>query len=276
VAAVALAGSVSIGVMGATAASGGEKLKTKSQTVEADAGERASATARCKRGTTAVSGGFEADPLVFGEPSPFFFLDRSSRSGGRRWTSEGPNQGAIGGAPGDLTSYAYCRDEAVKSKSKTESVAPGEIETASAKCKRGTKAVSGGFDAEEFDLAASNGPFFIVTASRKSGARGWEVRALNAGDATGELTAQVNCREGKGLKTRSESGEFEDDDVLSLDAHCKQNQRVVSGGFAGPDFVGEQGLIPFASMKVGKRGWHLAGLATGEVTAYAYCEKRGK
>jgi hypothetical protein len=267
---VALA-TLALGVI-ASGALAGKKLKTKSETVEADAGERGFASGFCSPATAAVSGGFEADPVVFGEPTPFYFIDGSLRSGGRSWISEGANIGAIGGAPGTLTSYAYCREERIKSKRVTVSVAPDQAQTVSAKCKRGTKAVSGGFDADDIGFGSS-GPFLRITTSRKSGGRTWEVRAANAGDETGELTAQVNCREGKGLKTRQRSAEL-DNEVFELDAKCKRKQRVVSGGFAGPDLVGPEGLIPFASMKVGKRGWHLAGLVTGEVTVYAYCEKK--
>jgi hypothetical protein len=261
-----------IGVAGTAVASGSRELETKSDTVEADAGERAFASGFCRPATAAVSGGFEADPVVFGEPSPFFFLDGSLRSGGRSWPSEAANLGAIGGARGALTSFAYCRDERVKSKRVTVSVAPDETKTVSAKCKRGTKAISGGFDADDIGFAAG-GPFFRISVSRRSGARRWEVRAANSGDETGELTSQVNCRKGKGLKTHRRSTEL-DNDVFGLEAKCKRKQRIVSGGFAGPDFSGPEGLIPFASMRVGKRGWRLAGLATGDATVYAYCEKK--
>jgi hypothetical protein len=52
---------------------------------------------------------------------------------------------------GLLTSYAYCRDEKVKSRSRTASVDSCETETVEASCKPGTKALSGGFDAEPID-----------------------------------------------------------------------------------------------------------------------------
>jgi hypothetical protein len=252
----------------------GAKLKTQSETVAVDAGEHGSATAECKRGTKAVSGGFEAE--YRGAGGPLFFLDQSSRTGAGRWTSEAFHGGL---ATGDLTSLAYCRDEKVKSRASTESVAADETETVSAKCKRDTKAVSGGFDAEEYDLTAPESPFFSVTASRKVGPRTWEVRALNDGGGAGDLTAQVNCREGKGLRTQQVTEEVAEPgvtfDVFDLEATCKRKRRVVSGGFAGPDASSGGELIrPFASMKVGRRGWHLDGFGAGEVTVYAYCEKK--
>jgi hypothetical protein len=129
----------------------GAKLKTKSETTEVEYEEHGSTTATCERGTKAVSGGFEAQFEESG-PSPFFYPDQSSRTG-RSWTSAAFNQGSPG-EPGDLITYAYCRDERVKSRTDTESVAADEVETVAAKCKRGTKAVSGGFDGEDTDLTA--------------------------------------------------------------------------------------------------------------------------
>ena len=79
------------------------------------------------------------------------------------------------------------------------------------------------------------------------------------------LTAQVNCREGEALKTRKKSLEVEDE-AFTVKAKCKRSQRVVSGGFSGPDLVGGIYLVPTVSKKAGKRGWRLSGEADGEVT----------
>jgi hypothetical protein len=254
----------SLVALGATGAIAGQKLKTKSATAEADFEERASATATCKRGTKAVSGGFEAE-YDLGGFTPIFYPDQSSRTGGRKWTSEAANFGM----EGLLTSYVYCRDEKVRSRNETVSVDAGETETLQASCKPGTKAVSGGFDAEPVNFENPAPVRFFVLASRKVDARGWEVRALNSGDETGQLTVQVNCRQGKGLKT-VETPSSESGAAVELEATCKRRQRVVSGGFAGafPFFQ------PYASMKVGKRSWRLQAQMNDEATMYAYCEKK--
>jgi hypothetical protein len=271
--ALAVLGALALVVATATAALGGNKLKTKAETVEVGPGEQGSATAKCPRGTKAISGGFDEDFRVLDD-----FPNESSRTGGRRWTSEAFN--SVFGDPADLTSFAYCRDEKVKSQSTTGSVAgtaePGTpaYATLATKCKRGTKAVSGGFDAEPptVGVPIEDTSFLTIHRSRKTGQRSWEVRAANSGGEAGDLTVQVNCREGKGLKTRESTAEYEGE-VFEQDAACKRRQRVISGGFAGPDFS-DGGIRPSASMKVGKRTWQVGGYAFGEVTVYAYCEKK--
>jgi hypothetical protein len=265
---------LAIGISVAT----GANLKTKSKTVEAEGLEHVAATAKCKPGQKAVSGGFDAEEFDFDtDTGPLFFSDQSSGTGGRSWTGEAVNTGE---AEGDFTSHAYCRDEKVKRRSFTESVGIDDTETLTAKCKPGTTAVSGGFDAEEATLSLPPTPLFLVTVSRKVGKRTWEVTARNRGNEIGDLSVQVNCHEGKALKTKQTSVLLEDDGqaAFDLEAKCKRNQRVISGGFAGgSDFPIPSeggGIVPFASMKTGKRAWHVDGFGEGEVTAYAYCEKK--
>lgn len=272
--AVAISG-LSLAVAAVTVALAGQGLKTKSKTVQVGPDDVGSATAKCKRGTKAVSGGFEGEPFDPDVDTPFFAPNQSSRTGGREWTTEAYNYSGV--PEGDLTSFAYCRDEKVKRRTATVSVDPDEISTVTAKCKPGTKAISGGFEADETDLAGPN-PFFLLGTSRKEGKGAWEVAALNTGDEVGDLSAQVNCREGKGLKTKQASEEVgnpPERELVELKVRCKRNQRVVSGGFAGGlDFPGTESVEPFTSMKVGKRAWRVVGFAKGEVTAYAYCEKK--
>jgi hypothetical protein len=252
----------------------GAKLKTRSATVVVDGDEVGSAAAKCKRGTKAVSGGFEGEPFDIDNPSPFFAPNQSSRTTRRKWTSETYNYG--GTSAGDFTSFAYCRDEKVKSRMATESVAPDATETVTATCKRGQKAVSGGFDGDAVDPAGPS-PFFLVGTSRRAGPRTWEVAAFNDGSVAGELSAQVNCREGKGVKPKQASEEVGgglERANFELKARCSRKQRVVSGGFAGGLDFGTESIEPFTSMKVGRRGWRVVGYARGDVTAYAYCEKK--
>jgi hypothetical protein len=253
----------------------GAKLKTKSATVVVDSDDVGSATAKCKRGTKSVSGGFEGEPFDEGNPSPFFAPNQSSRTQARQWTGETYNYGGI--SAGDFTSFAYCREfrKKVRTWTNTESVAPGATETVTANCERG-KAVSGGFDGDETDPAGPS-PFFLVGTSRRAGPRAWEVVALNDGSVAGELSAQVNCRgEQGGVKPKQASDEVGGDERVNfeLKARCSRKQRVVSGGFAGGLDFGAESIEPFTSMKVGKRGWRVVGYARGDVTAYAYCVKK--
>jgi hypothetical protein len=262
--AASLVCSLLLAVIVASGALAGPRLKTKSATADAGLNERGTATATCKRGTKAVSGGFESEYDIGGF-TPVFNPDEASRTGGREWTFAAANRGM----EGLLTSYAYCRDEKVKSRTQTASVDSGETETVQATCKPGTKALSGGFDAEPVDDFSDPTVSFYVLASQKVGARGWAIQAQNAGDETGQLTAQVNCREGKGLKTAdvvaSEGG------LETIEASCKRRERAVSGGFGGGEFPF---FSAYASMKTGKRTWRLFGQLREGVTVYAYCEKK--
>jgi hypothetical protein len=254
-----------VGTFGAISALGGKRLTKSSKTVEVSSGAHGSATARCDRGTRAVSGGFSID-WITGGPTPF--PDQSSRTGRRGWTTEGINFGF--GTSGNLTTYAYCREGKIASRTVSREIGPGGTGTVTARCARGMRAVSGGFNADEF-TGAPDDPRFYIGVSRKVRRRAWEVGAANTGSVPGDLTVRINCREGGRLKTRSTGGETPG--LFDLDATCKRGERVVSGGFADPSFAGESATRLYVFKRLGSRTWHLDGYGD-EVTLYAYCEPR--
>jgi hypothetical protein len=251
----------------------GAKLKTKSQTVEVDPAENGTATAKCKQGTKAVSGGFEAEFDAF---MPFLLIEESRRTGGREWASAAFDNS---GDPGDLTSFAYCRDQKLKTRSATTEVDSGDLDAVTARCKQGQKAFSGGFAAEQIDLPGPT-PGFYLTASHKQGKREWTVSAYNIGSVEGELTAYVHCREGKGVKTRQAEETLSSAEFDSAEARCSRKQQVVSGGFDLDSNWATTGAWAMESHKVGKRGWEVAAQDAGgqphDLIAYAYCEKKKK
>jgi hypothetical protein len=252
----------------------GAKLKAKSETVSVDSGENGSATARCKKGTKAVSGGFEAefDPLP--GPTPYFYMSESRRTGGREWTSAAYN---ISITSGDLTSFAYCRDQKLQTRSATTEVDADELDSVTARCRQGEKALSGGFAAEEIDIGGSTTPVFYPTESLKEGRREWTVSAVNAGSAAGDLTAYVHCREGKAVKTKQAEETLGTTEFDSVEARCSRKQRVVSGGFDLDSNWTTTGAFGMESQKLGKREWTVAALGAGgdpTIVAYAYCEKK--
>jgi hypothetical protein len=106
------------------------------------------------------------------------------------------------------------------------------------------------------------------------GKRKWETTGFNYIQPD-TLTAQVNCHEGRGLKTRSVT-ETTSSELTELIAKCKKSQRVVSGGFASDSIVSKGGPFYQESRKQGKRKWVVSVVAVGsvEITAYAYCEKK--
>lgn len=257
-------------------------FKTKQATEDIATGESGSATATCKKGTRAVSGGFDAPGFTpDGFSGSFVQTFASQRSSKREWTSTAGN--FILAEDGTLVDYAYCTDELPKLKAVSETITldSAEVDSVEARCPKGGEAVSGGFAApgEPFDNAF---PF----ASRRAGKRRWVVTGYGAG-AGSELTAYAYCAKDKlGLRRKLASSSTTEDEVNVSDvARCKKGQRVVSGGFASSiDTTKEaQNLFvePFQSLREGKRGWR-AGTAnytdgpTVEWDVYAYCLKKEK
>jgi hypothetical protein len=251
----------------------GAKLKTKSASTTLSQFEFDSVTAKCKQGTKAVSGGFDSD-IDEDDPDTAAIAAYMSRAEGRRkWTSAGLNFLD----PGELTSFAYCRDQKIKRRSEEETLGGSETETLTARCPNGTKVASGGFDNPDFVINGTEIAIF-PGESKKTGKREWSVSGTNLTGASAELVAQVNCHERKGLKTAEEDLFIGQPGVYDVLAECAFGQRVVSGGF---DFSIEPtpDAFVFASHKVGKREWEVKALdfeAEATLTAYAYCEKKAQ
>jgi hypothetical protein len=84
----------------------------------------------------------------------------SRAEGGRKWTSAAIN---IAPSPGEVTSFAYCRDQKVKRRSEDASLGLNETDTVTARCPKGTKVLSGGFANPDFGPGT---PSAIITTSR--------------------------------------------------------------------------------------------------------------
>jgi hypothetical protein len=271
----------------AAGAVGALKEKSASTTITS-AEEFDSTTAKCKRGSTAVSGGFEGTGFDQGVTPQLLPID-SARAGKRQWTSAGAFYSAAGTTSGEFTSYAYCDDSKprLKTRSATTTLqdfgSPDAIGSATAKCKRGSVAVSGGFDSSDF-LNNFSGPAILPLSSRREGKRKWTVSAFNDGGEAGELVAYAYCDKSEPrLKTKTESATVDlYPDTSSATARCKKGSKVVSGGFDSPDYDPsgtEEETFPFASRRSGKRGWTVGGFNVStsrslDIVAYAYCEKK--
>jgi hypothetical protein len=276
---VVLVGALALFALAEATALWGKGAKTRSETVIVEPIENGAATPTCKRGTKAVSGGFDShyDP---GGPLGFFEPNQLRRTGRREWAGAALNNSL---EDRDFTAYAYCRDQKLRARSARTSVAVGEVGSATAECKRGQKAFSGGFAISEYDGSDSSSPIVLVTRSLKQGKREWTVSAYNLGNdfgttREGELTAYVYCRQGKALRTGRVEETLGPSEFDRAEAACKRSQRVVSGGFdLRSDFKTTRAFI-MASRKVGKRSWRIAALngptTTNPIVAYAYCERR--
>jgi hypothetical protein len=248
----------------------GAKLKTKSASETLSPGEFDDVTAKCKKGTKAVSGGFDSD-FDAGGPTEAILPYMSRAEGGRKWTSAGFNLGQ----PGELTSFAYCRDQKIKRRTEDTSLSFAETDTVTATCPQGTKVASGGFDNPDFVLNGTNIAIF-PNESKKTGKREWTVSGRNLADDPGDLVAQVNCHERKGLKTFDETLSINSPGAHDVEAECGAGRRVVSGGF-DYSLPPSEGAFVFSSHKVGKREWEVEAVDfdnPATLTAYAYCEKK--
>jgi len=255
----------------------GDRLQAVSDSDELGVEQHGSVGATCPSGTSVVSGGFASE---FSDPPvnfPFIELDASQRSGRRSWTSSGFNDG---NAAGDLRSFAYCRDQTLRAVRTTVPAPVGQLVTATAKCPRGTKVISGGVEASPIDTVGDT-PVLYVSESRRAGKRKWETSAFSDGNEAGELTATASCDKARKPRARSVSTTLSDvppnTPFDSATARCKRGERVVSGGFGSPDDSGSATPRFMASKRAGRRGWKVSGFygnigAPIEITSYAYCE----
>lgn len=147
--------------------------------------------ARCTEGTKAVSGGFYGE-LNAGGALTQVTAHRSRRLGGRSWEVAAGN---VGGDEGGLLSFVYCHDgKALRAVEKTVPVAGGAVgftvTDVVAPCQRGTRVISGGFDAPP-----ALGDQAIVLASRPAGKRSWLVRVATALPVSTSVSAYAYCEE---------------------------------------------------------------------------------
>jgi hypothetical protein len=87
----------------------GAKVKVRSaQSDPIGTDEAGSATARCHKGETLLSGGYTTTPEsdFFNTTGPDFFYYRSSRSGVRSWTASAHNYSDVAG---QITTFAHCK-----------------------------------------------------------------------------------------------------------------------------------------------------------------------
>lgn len=249
-------------------------LKSERAETSVNVGVFESATAKCKPGTRAVSGGFDAPDSEAAGATPRNLAFLSQRTGKRGWTAGAGNPGS---EAGDWIVFAYCSDSLpkLKSRSATVSVAGDGANTATAKCPKGGEAVSGGFLAQ--DESDDDDPFPFE--SRRVGKRKWQVSARNFREDPVQLTAIAYCAKRKlGLKAATtEVTHTAPDTNVEAEARCKKGTKAVSGGFDGELTANfERETYPFQSIRSGGRRWSAAAFGYIEEPSvdwrvFAYC-----
>jgi hypothetical protein len=163
-------------------------LKRKSKTVTIDGNATDSATAKCPKGSVAVSGGYGSEDLL-----PGFNPLASKRDGKRKWTVRAYNFDFPASA--ELTVFVYCdkSEPKIKTKSAQTEVIESEAGTATAKCKRGSEAVAGGFDTPNGDPTVPISPAIYPYESRRTGKREWTGSGWND-EEDGTFVVYAYCK----------------------------------------------------------------------------------
>lgn len=177
----------------------------------------------------------------------------------------------------------------LKTKSATVEIPSGEPGSVTATCKKKQKAVSGGFESEEFDPGAMDNSVIFPFTSVREGKRGWHSAGVNFGDPN-PFTSHAYCRKQKKLKVAS--AEVEAPPVpasgvpveVSATATCPKGTKALSGGFDNPDAHLDPGdatlVLAKLSRKRGGRKWEVRGGNLGNdegtLTAQVNCHKGKK
>lgn len=252
-----------------------------SKNVTVAPGTDGSATAACRQGSEAVSGGFAApgfDPK--GKTGPAILPFASRRTTGRRWQAQGHNLSPVPPPDGNgsLVSYAYCDKHrpglVVRSASTT--VAHNDIGTAQARCPTGSEAVSGGFKSPKGGPTAAT---LFPYVSKRVGNTQWRV-SVGSNDNTNshKVTVFVYCdRHEPGLTKESKKGTVKPAGTLTLDIGCGRGSQAFSGGFESTiDFDNSSVAFPFTSKRVSRQRWRVSAFGNSrghaeKLTAIVYC-----
>jgi hypothetical protein len=272
-------------------------LSVKSDSVTVDQDLKGSATAKCPRGSEAVSGGFASpdfDPR-FNDASIIHF--DSHRTSAREWQSQAHN---YGDASGELDAYAVCDSKSppivVRSKTKwvnptppvvMRSDPPG-VGTAIAKCPKGSEAVSGGF-ASPNNADQGRDATYPFT-SKRVGNRKWTVRAINNDfQHRRKLKAFAYCDKSQpGLDVRSDQVAVPDNGKRTLDLGCHPGDKPLSGGYASTIAANARSAtFAFTSRPISGDRWRVSAFGSragggakllsrrvtaGTLTAFVYCK----
>ena len=283
--ACALIGGIALVAMLALGAGTAWGLTTRTASTTVGPSPDASSTAaKCPRGKKVISGGFNnpgfAD-LTSGSPGLFAYASHKSR--GRRWTvaAQNDNNGA-----GTEKAFVYCGNADSLSTRWVSATVPNmgtRHRTLTARCPRGSQAISGGFDNPGF--TEDGGAGFFPFVSKQYRLRGWRVSVELFRPAPATLKVFAYCRASGGVQTRSASATVATtgSQTASATASCKPGERLISGGYSttseqfpggsiGPD------LWYYGSHKSGRRGWKVSAfhnggaVEDGRFKALAYCE----
>jgi len=265
-AAIGLAGILALAGIAAGAQG---KLGAVKKTVAFEAGV-GDAKAKCRNGRNAIAGGF----AVSGLGDDFAYFVRSAPAGRKSWRAAVLELSALDDSA-RMKTYAYCRDQAVRTRLGENPGHKEGVVRARAKCPGGKVAVSGGVASK---YAA--GPEPLPFGTRRAGPKAWKVIANNFGDDPSDppLVAAVKCASGDPPRQVKKSTNISGggDRLAKAKARCRAAERVVSGGFTAKPPLGKGVSMVNTSRRAGPGAWlvKMRSIAPGKLTAFAYCEDR--
>jgi hypothetical protein len=155
---------------------------------------------------------------------------------------------------------------------KTFFVLPGQTKSATARCPRGTKIFSGGFQRSNFLVYGGSYP----TESRAVGPKSWRVTGTAFGAFGGELTAVALCAKDRSLPITEVSASTQlggGQGGSATTPACPGGRKLTTGGFS---FNGSQQAF-FADGFFNSSGtWSVTGFGyfgPAQLTAFGYCLK---
>jgi hypothetical protein len=278
--------------------SGPVKAAQTTVKVNGNGGTTGSATATCPKGQTPIAGGWNSPGSV---RQSFLTVYASTRSGKRAWTVSAVINGFVTPPATqwklNLTAYAYCRaGPALKQQVKTAALPLVQNDfaflTVTAKCPKGTNALSGGFRIP----AANTGTAGWVHQSSRKSARSWSASVTAGAGASSPpslpVTTIAYCAPGTSPGTSSKTtvpaapsdtppgALFPTPGAPPTVAKSPKCSNMIGGGFRSPSVVATPAAssVPFIyeSRRLGKSGpWRTSmfnpGINPTTLTSVGYC-----
>ncbi len=281
---VRIAGTIlAITVVSAAVAAAAAIAGSARQRITIPAQSRGTAIAQCKRGTTAVAGGFAAPAFSPQDNGPSAARISSKLTGRRRVLTKAYN---FGRQPSAFVSLAYCvkHRRGLTVRSNKAFLGPQSPGSVIARCQRGTKVVGGGFGTQGF--SKRKGPRVLTLTSRRVGPRQWRVEGMNMGNdgsngaRPGTLIAYAYCQKNPPkLVSVLKRVEVPVARAKSFKVSCPPGSVAYSGGFDGNLRLtadpSASGAITSKRVDQG-RAWSLTAFnisdtSPAHATAFAYC-----
>jgi hypothetical protein len=272
----------------AGAATAAGQTSTHSSSIKVGVGKDASSSPVGCRAHDALSGGFE-NPDFSPDSSKMFLFgfnptgrggDLGPLPGGPTWRTTVENRGLGSSGRGTLTVFAYCdpRPSGFDLRHTSVAIGPSSKVTVTARCPRGSEAVSGGFS-DKFAGTRGKPPVFGFR-SRRVRRRGWRASAFNLSDAgSSRFIVFVNCDPRRPrLRERSKTIDVSPGDPETTLIHCGKHRQAWSAGFSGSVAVPSgNGSFPYQLVRTNRRTWQASAFAEGApatFTAHVYCGHR--